>query len=239
VLDQLDAMVAENDHIDVHWFPHCDGTQIKCNNRMSDDEAGDRLPRWRYLLDDELMSNGLFEAVNRLGWLLPFLVPSINRISARTVQHAILPTPHMRCSHHHDVCGSTRANTQSHASLWCRCFKNSAAGSMIMMNASASLLRYASLPPTTSGSRPHTSAKPDTSPFTTISRSITGATSQRSSQSWQSIRAAQHWGRLHTLEADQLRALYPRFDHFIEIRERLDPSRTFDNAYLRSVLGSR
>jgi L-gulono-1,4-lactone dehydrogenase len=46
-----------------------------------------------------------------------------------------------------------------------------------------------------------------------------------------------HWGKLHTLEADQLRALYPRFDHFIRIRDRLDPGRTFANGYLRSVLG--
>ena len=42
-----------------------------------------------------------------------------------------------------------------------------------------------------------------------------------------------HWGKLHTLEADQLRLLYPRFDHFVRIRDRLDPGRTFDNAYSR------
>ncbi len=77
-------MVVENDHADFYWFPHTDGTQIKLNNRVAD-EAGDGLPRWRYLLDDQLMSNGLFEAVNRLGWLLPSLVPRINRMSARTV----------------------------------------------------------------------------------------------------------------------------------------------------------
>ena len=46
-----------------------------------------------------------------------------------------------------------------------------------------------------------------------------------------------HWGKLHTLEAEQLWQLYPRFEHFIQIRDRLDPGRTFDNAYLRRVLG--
>ena len=46
-----------------------------------------------------------------------------------------------------------------------------------------------------------------------------------------------HWGKLHNLEADQLRQLYPRFDDFRQIRDRLDPGRTFDNAYLRRVLG--
>jgi D-arabinono-1,4-lactone oxidase len=47
-----------------------------------------------------------------------------------------------------------------------------------------------------------------------------------------------HWGKLHTLDADLLRPLYPRLDDFIQIHDRLDPGRTFDNAYLRNVLGS-
>jgi hypothetical protein len=50
-------------------------------------------------------------------------------------------------------------------------------------------------------------------------------------------RGRPHWGKLHTLEADQLRRLYPRFDAFMHIRDRLDPGRTFDNGYLRRVLG--
>jgi hypothetical protein len=49
-------------------------------------------------------------------------------------------------------------------------------------------------------------------------------------------RGRPRWGKLHTLEADQLRRLYPRFDAFIHIRDRLDPGRAFDNAYLRRVL---
>ena len=46
---------------------------------------GEPLPRWRYLLDDEVLSNGLFEVVNRLGRLRPSLVPRINQISARAL----------------------------------------------------------------------------------------------------------------------------------------------------------
>jgi hypothetical protein len=34
-----------------------------------------------------------------------------------------------------------------------------------------------------------------------------------------------------------LRAVYPRFDDFLAVRDRLDPDRRFDNAYLRRVLG--
>ncbi len=47
-----------------------------------------------------------------------------------------------------------------------------------------------------------------------------------------------HWGKLHTLDAARLRPLYPHFDDFVRVRDRLDPGRTFANDYLRQVLGS-
>ncbi len=46
-----------------------------------------------------------------------------------------------------------------------------------------------------------------------------------------------HWGKVHTLGADRLRELYPRFDHFRAVRERLDPGRRFTNAHVRHLLG--
>jgi FAD/FMN-containing dehydrogenase len=46
-----------------------------------------------------------------------------------------------------------------------------------------------------------------------------------------------HWGKLHTLAADDQRALYPRFDDFTAVRDRLDPERLFGNPYLSRVLG--
>src|SRR5690606_31268318 len=47
-----------------------------------------------------------------------------------------------------------------------------------------------------------------------------------------------HWGKMHTLGPDHLRTVYPRFDDFVAVRDRLDPARRFTNAYLRQVLGS-
>ncbi len=46
-----------------------------------------------------------------------------------------------------------------------------------------------------------------------------------------------HWGKVHTLGADRLRALYPRFTDFLAVRDRLDPDRRFANSHLRHVLG--
>ena len=46
-----------------------------------------------------------------------------------------------------------------------------------------------------------------------------------------------HWGKLHTLGADELAALHPRFADVLAMRDRLDPERVFGNAHLRRVLG--
>ncbi|GHO42722.1 D-arabinono-1,4-lactone oxidase [Ktedonospora formicarum] len=45
-----------------------------------------------------------------------------------------------------------------------------------------------------------------------------------------------HWGKMHTLTADRLATLYPRWDDFLNIRAQLDPDGVFLNPYLRSLL---
>ncbi|HET8823154.1 MAG TPA: D-arabinono-1,4-lactone oxidase [Thermoleophilaceae bacterium] len=46
-----------------------------------------------------------------------------------------------------------------------------------------------------------------------------------------------HWGKRHYQTAATLRPRYPEWDTFLEVRERLDPERRFENDYLRRVLG--
>jgi FAD/FMN-containing dehydrogenase len=46
-----------------------------------------------------------------------------------------------------------------------------------------------------------------------------------------------HWGKKHTLQADELRSLYPEWDCFHEARQRIDPAGVFLNGYLRRLLG--
>jgi FAD/FMN-containing dehydrogenase len=52
-----------------------------------------------------------------------------------------------------------------------------------------------------------------------------------------SVGGRPHWGKLHTLGAEQLRERYPRFGEFTALRDRLDPERRFTNPYLDRVLG--
>lgn len=45
-----------------------------------------------------------------------------------------------------------------------------------------------------------------------------------------------HWGKLHTLDAKRLALLYPRWDDFRRVRERLDPKGKMLNAHLKKIL---
>ena len=49
--------------------------------------------------------------------------------------------------------------------------------------------------------------------------------------------ARPHWGKLFTLGAEELAALYPRHRDFTELAARYDPAGLFRNAYLDRVLG--
>jgi xylitol oxidase len=49
--------------------------------------------------------------------------------------------------------------------------------------------------------------------------------------------ARPHWGKCFVATAAQLEPLYPRFTDFRALRDRVDPERTFGNAFLDRVLG--
>lgn len=49
-------------------------------------------------------------------------------------------------------------------------------------------------------------------------------------------RGRPHWGKCHSHRASELRELYPQWDAFGAVRERIDPAGRFLNGYLREVL---
>jgi len=48
-------------------------------------------------------------------------------------------------------------------------------------------------------------------------------------------RGRPHWGKMHTHKAEELSRLYPKWDEFHAIRERLDPDGRFLNDFLRRI----
>ena len=48
----------------------------------------------------------------------------------------------------------------------------------------------------------------------------------------QKYRGRPHWGKMHHMTSTQLRALYPKWDDFMALRQQLDPEAKFLNPYL-------
>ena len=46
-----------------------------------------------------------------------------------------------------------------------------------------------------------------------------------------------HWGKMHSLTAPKLRALYPEWDMAIEARRELDPENRLVTPYIAALLG--
>jgi FAD/FMN-containing dehydrogenase len=46
-----------------------------------------------------------------------------------------------------------------------------------------------------------------------------------------------HWGKLNSLTGADFKALYPRWDQFLELRRSLDPQARMCNRYLKELFG--
>jgi FAD/FMN-containing dehydrogenase len=80
VLDELDALVADNEHFEFFWFPHTGIAATKRNNRTEATEpVRGRTAAW---IGDELIGNAAFDAVCRVGRVAPRLVPRLNALVA-------------------------------------------------------------------------------------------------------------------------------------------------------------
>src|SRR5919197_1309770 len=83
VLEDLDENVLGNDHFEFFWFPHTRRVLTKRNNRVLPGTALRPVGRFRHWLDDEFLSNQVFDRVNRLTTRRPSLIPRTNAIASR------------------------------------------------------------------------------------------------------------------------------------------------------------
>ena len=229
-----------HDHFELYWFPHTDRVMTKRNNRVEEgtDVAGP-LPPWRAWLDDELLANGLFEQVNRVGARWPSVVPRMAQVTARAL--------------------SAREFTDDSWKVFC-------SRRAVRFVESEYAVPRAAVGDVVLALKDWVDRHDEALPFPVEVRFLAAddvwlstaygrdtayvAVHQyhrmehaRYFAAFEAIVAEHagrpHWGKLHTLDAGRLRPLYPRFDDFVRVREELDPDGLFRNAYLDQVLGTR
>jgi L-gulono-1,4-lactone dehydrogenase len=235
VIDRLDEFTAANEHFEFYWFPHSEGCLVKRNNRA--DGPARPLPRLRYLLDDEFLSNSVFGLTCRLGNAFPPVIKPVNRIAAKAL------------------------GARTYAEPACRVFTSPR---RVRFKEQEYAIGREHLPAALAEIRALFAKRPWRISFPIEVRVAPAddlwlSTAQGRDSAYIAIHVyylsghreyfrdveavmtavggRPHWGKMHTRDAGYLRQVYPRFGDFLALRDRVDPQRRFGNAYLSQVLG--
>ena len=236
VLEGFEELVAANDHFEFYWFPHTRLALTKRNNRVDGPLAP--LSRTRAWVDDELLSNGVFELTCRLGALMPRVIPSVNRLAARalTARSYTDLAPHVFTSPRRvrfcemeyaipraDLPDVVRELTAIPERL----------GERVSFPVEVRVAPADDVPMSTASGRDSAYVAVHAYRGTSYERYFSAVESLM-----QTVAGRPHWGKLHTLSADVLATRYPRFADFQAVRRDVDPEGLFTNSYLERVLGT-
>ncbi|MFE3523341.1 D-arabinono-1,4-lactone oxidase [Streptomyces sp. NPDC059161] len=235
VTSDFGELFAENEHFEFYWFPHTGNCNTKRNNRSAGPAAPPgRLSGW---IEDEFMSNGLFQVVCSLGRAVPATIPSIAKLSSRAlsartytdIPYKVFTSPRrVRFTEmeyalpREAVVGALREvkalveRSPLRVSFPVE-VRTAPADDIALSTASGRESAYIAV---------HMyKGTPYQAYFTAVERIMTAHAGRP------------HWGKVHTRDAGYFAEVYPRFAEFTALRDRLDPERRFANDYLRRVLG--
>jgi FAD/FMN-containing dehydrogenase len=237
VLGAIDQRVAEVDHFEFYWFPHTDRAMTKSNTRLPESAPRHPLSPVGKWVDDTLVGSGLHQVACTVGKLIPATVPAINRTSVRvwgdreftdssTRVFTTLRSVRFREMEYALPAENVRPAFEALRALidergWRIGFpvevRFAAADDRWLSTAHGRASGYIAV---------HRYWREDPTEYFEAVEQI-----------MLSFGGRPHWGKMHNLDAAILRERYPRFDDFVALRDRLDPGRMFQNAYLQRVLG--
>ncbi|WP_405984539.1 D-arabinono-1,4-lactone oxidase [Streptomyces sp. NBC_00872] len=235
VTAEFDQHVAENEHFEFYWFPHTGNCTTKRNNRSQGPAAPPgRVGAW---IDDEFLSNGVFQVACLLGRAVPATIPAIARLSSRAlsartytdIPYKVFTSPRRvrfvemeYALPREAVVGVLREVKAMVDRSPLRVgfpveIRTAPADDIALSTASGRESAYIAV---------HLfRGTPYRAYFSAVERIMTAHGGRP------------HWGKIHTRDAAYLSEAYPRFGEFTAVRDRLDPDRLFGNDYLRRILG--
>jgi L-gulono-1,4-lactone dehydrogenase len=237
VLEGLAENCSGNDHFEFYWFPYGPKALTKRNNRLPAGTEPEPLSKARQFVEYELMENRVFGAVCRLGRRAPKLVRSLNKLSSNVLSER----SYSDLSHRVFVTNRSVRFVESEYAV------PRAALGEVLAELRTRVPRLAD--PVMFPVEVRVAAADDIWLSTAYQRDsayiaihqFTGMPYREYFDLFESIVAGvggrPHWGKLHTLDAAALRDRYPRFDDFVALRTKLDPTGLFANPYLDRVLG--
>ncbi|MER7814349.1 D-arabinono-1,4-lactone oxidase [Streptomyces sp. NPDC096153] len=236
VTSEFDELYTENEHFEFYWFPHTGNCNTKRNNRSAGPVAPPgAVSGW---IEDELLSNGLFQVVNSLGRAIPATIPTIAKVSSRALSgrtYTDIPYKVFTSPRRVRFVEMEYALPREAAVPALRELKAMVDRSPLRISFPVEVRTAPADDITLSTASGRESAyiavhmykgTPYRSYFTAVERIMTAHGGRP------------HWGKIHTRDAEYFESVYPRFGEFLALRDRLDPDRVFGNDYLRRVLGA-
>ena len=237
LLSRFDELADEYDHFEAYWFPHTTSTLTKRNTRQSLHQGLQPLPRWKEWLDDEFLSNRVFGWTIAAGKFRSSLIRPANRMASRALGSRVftdLSYKVFTSPRRVRFCEMEYAIPRSSAVQAIRdvIAAIESSGMDISFPVELRVTGADDIPLSTASGRDSAYMAfhlPAGVPYDRYFALVAGVLD--------GYEGRPHWGKLHTLEADVLRDRYPRFDEFVALRDSVDPSGVFTNAYLDRVLG--
>jgi len=238
LLEEFDELCAKNDHFELFWFPHTEVAQSIANTRTEDPpHENQRRTGVGAYINDILLENHLFGMIQRAAQVRRTWIPGLAAITARTMSRKEMTDRSDR------IFANTRlvrfaemeyAVPRSELVAAMRDIRSmiERQGLLISFPVEVRVVAADDIPLSPAYGREtgyvavHVYHKFEYEPYFREVEAIMKAHDGRP-----------HWGKLHFQTAATLRARYPLWDRFIAVRDRLDPNRTFGNAYLERVLG--
>jgi len=261
VIEGFDEFAVDNDHFEFYWFPYGRKALVKRNNRVrtgeltdvsaslvrgavSPEHPGDAaltapppMPRWRRFWEFDVMENAAFGTLCRVGRAAPRLIPPLNRFSSAAlsrrsysdVSHRVFVTPRrvrfveseyaVPRSSVLEVLAELRREVPRLAEpvMFPVEVRVAAADDIWLSTAHGRDTAYIAI---------HQYAGLPYRAYFSLFEAVVAAVGGRP-----------HWGKLHTLDAGRLRALYPHYDDFLRVRAEVDPEGRFSTPYLDRILG--
>ncbi|MFN2559752.1 MAG: D-arabinono-1,4-lactone oxidase [Jatrophihabitans sp.] len=237
VLDELDDNLLGNDHFEFYWFPHTRRVLTKRNNRVLPGTDLRPVGRLRHWVDDDLLSNRLFDRINRLTTRRPALIPRANAIATRLLSardyidrsHRVFAS--VRTVRFREMeYAVPRASVPQVLAEIERYLADS--GELIGFPVEVRFAAADDIWLSTAYGREsgyiavHQYHRREHEPYFRAVEAIA-----------MDVGGRPHWGKLHYRDAATLRTAYEHHDDFVALRDKLDPERMFGNEYLTRVLG--
>ena len=233
-LARSDELVAANRNFEFYWMPHSGVVQTKAWNTTG---APVDKHDWKRWANDVLLENTTFGLLCSVGKAVPALCPPISRLCASLLSHSEqVDASHSMLS----TVRSVRFNEMEWSLPAAR-----GADALREIRALISRREFPLMFPLeyrwVRGDDLWLSPNQGRDSVHISVHQFRGMPFERYFDAVQAIclnhGGRPHWGKVHSLKGRRLAALYPRWDDFLALRERMDPAGRFLSPYLRELFG--